>query len=71
VAEELWVRLGEKFPISKAKWPTYDASKLVKSDTKIILQINEKVRDEILVDIDVTQEMVEKMPGNRADSLLF
>jgi leucyl-tRNA synthetase len=71
IGEELWVRLGESFSISKVVWPTYDASKLVTDQVKVVLQVNGKVRDEILVDGNATQEMVEKIAWQQSRFLLF
>ncbi|MDR1435135.1 MAG: leucine--tRNA ligase [Puniceicoccales bacterium] len=71
VAEELWLRLGEKFPISRAKWPIFNASKLVKNDRKIMLQVNGKVRDEILVDDGASREEVERIAWQRSRFMAF
>ncbi|MDR1907132.1 MAG: leucine--tRNA ligase [Puniceicoccales bacterium] len=71
IAEELWARLDEPFSISKAKWPTYDASKLITNQIKIALQINGKVRDEILINSEATQEMVEKIAWQQSRFLSF
>ncbi|MDR0740490.1 MAG: leucine--tRNA ligase [Puniceicoccales bacterium] len=71
IAEELWARLKEPFSISKAKWPTYDALKLVTDQVKIVLQVNGKVRDEILVDSDATQEIIEKIAWQQSRFLTF
>jgi leucyl-tRNA synthetase len=71
IAEELWARLGENFSVSKTKWPAYDASKLVTDQVKIILQINGKMRGEIVVDSNVTQEMVEKIAWKQNRFMMF
>ncbi|MDR2806632.1 MAG: leucine--tRNA ligase [Puniceicoccales bacterium] len=71
ISEELWARLGENFPIAKAKWPTYDASKLAAHNVKIILQVNGKVRDEILVDAQATPEEIEKIAWQRERFIAF
>ena len=49
IAEELWERLGEKASITEAAWPNFDASKCVRSQLKVVVQVNGKVRDEIYV----------------------
>jgi leucyl-tRNA synthetase len=71
VAEELWVRLGKNFPISMEKWPIFDASKLVKNERKIMLQVNGKVRDEILIDGDASQEEVEQIAWKQSRFMVF
>ena len=49
IAEELWSRCGEETSIIHAGWPQADASKCLKNELKIVVQVNGKVRDEILV----------------------
>jgi leucyl-tRNA synthetase len=71
ISEELWARLGESFSISKAKWPAYDPLKLVTNQVKIILQVNGKVRDEILVNRDATPEIVEKIAWQQSRFMAF
>jgi leucyl-tRNA synthetase len=71
IAEELWARLEEPFSVSKAKWPTYDASKLVTNQVKIVLQVNGKVRDEILIDSNATQETIEKIAWQQSRFITF
>ncbi|MDR1590708.1 MAG: class I tRNA ligase family protein [Puniceicoccales bacterium] len=71
IAEELWARLGEAFSISKAGWPIHDASKLVRGQVKVVLQVNGKVRGEILVDSDATQEMIEEIAWQQSRFMGF
>ncbi|MDR2200590.1 MAG: class I tRNA ligase family protein [Puniceicoccales bacterium] len=65
IAEELWARLGGEFSIAKAEWPSCDPEKLVVNGKKIILQINGKIRDEIFINGEATQEIVEQMAWQR------
>lgn len=44
VAEELWINLGNKKSIHVSEWPTYDPKLAADSETKIIVQVNGKVR---------------------------
>ena len=60
IAEELWERLGEKTSIIEAGWPQLDAQKLIRSQVKIVIQVNGKLRDEIEVDAEATQELILK-----------
>jgi leucyl-tRNA synthetase len=71
VAEELWARLGGTFSIAKASWPAYDASKFAVSQVKIMLQVNGRVRDEILVDGDANRETVEEIAWQRSRFMAF
>lgn len=44
IGEELYTILTEETGISYTEWPTFDETKLVKSETEIVVQINGKVR---------------------------
>ena len=58
VAEELWINLGEKKNIHLLAWPKYD-KKLIKDDEiKIAVQVNGKVRAEILIQADEAEEKI-------------
>lgn len=58
MAEELWRDLGYKEMIHNYPWPTFDES-LLKTDTmKIMVQVNGKLRSEILVASDASEESV-------------
>lgn len=56
IAEELWEMLGHKETIHRSGWPTYDASKLVGSTFELVIQINGKVRDKMVVDTDISED---------------
>lgn len=60
IAEELWERLGETNSIIEAGWPQFDAKKLVRSQIKIVIQVNGKLRDELEIDADASQEAILK-----------
>lgn len=64
MAEELWERLGSKFPgfegaAHEQSWPAHDESLLRESEATIILQINGKVRGKIVVNKDASREQLE------------
>lgn len=64
--EELWERLGGKDSIHTQAWPTYD-EKLIREDTvTVAVQVNGKVRDEILVNRDSQEkEVLELAKGSQ------
>lgn len=49
VTEELWKTLGEKRCIHHSKWPLYDSKKIEDEIVTIAVQINGKVRTEIVI----------------------
>lgn len=60
ITEELWEMLGHKETIAYTPWPTYDESKLVDDEIEIVVQINGKIRDRILVPADCDKEELEQ-----------
>ncbi|MFM8809789.1 MAG: class I tRNA ligase family protein, partial [Chthoniobacterales bacterium] len=64
MAEELWEQLGKKFPSFDGSahaqfWPSYDESLLAQSEVEVVLQINGKVRDKMVVAKDASREQLE------------
>jgi len=63
LAEELWERLGfdeaGARPLSAEPWPAYDERFLVEDEIEIVLQVNGKLRDKIVVPKDATKEAIE------------
>ena len=49
LASELWQKLGEGAAITDQLWPAYDESFLVEDEVEIVVQINGKVRDRMIV----------------------
>ncbi|MEX2052367.1 MAG: class I tRNA ligase family protein [Candidatus Paceibacterota bacterium] len=60
LADEMWNALGEKKSINISKWPEYDSKMIKDEEVKIAVQINGKVRAEILVSASDTEEEVKK-----------
>ncbi len=58
MAEELWSAMGNKNSIHIATWPVFDPEKLVEEMVTIAVQINGKVRGQIIVSKDSTEEVV-------------
>ena len=61
MTEELWAQLGEEGSIHKCTWPTYDESALVQDEVEIVLQINGKVRDKVLLPATATKDEMETL----------
>jgi leucyl-tRNA synthetase len=58
--EELWNTLGEKTSISHSEWPKIDESLIKEEELKIVVQINGKVRTEIFIKMNETEEEIKK-----------
>ena len=65
VAEEFWQRLGHRTSIAYQPWPVHDESKLATDTLRIAVQISGKLRSEIEVPADATQETI--LAAARAD----
>jgi len=58
MAEELWEKMGGKDSISLEEWPKYD-EKLIKDEmVTIAVQVNGKVRDQLVVNADAEENEV-------------
>jgi leucyl-tRNA synthetase len=61
IAEELWEKLGHDNTIAYEPWPEYDESKLVENEVEIVLQINGKNREKLLIPVNTTKEQMEEL----------
>ncbi len=61
ITEEIWVGLGEKKTIHRSSWPKYDKKKIIDETIKIAIQVNGKVRSEIIVGNDEEEEIVKNL----------
>ncbi|MFH1200901.1 MAG: class I tRNA ligase family protein, partial [bacterium] len=60
LAEELWQILGHQKSINLESWPICDLSKIQEAEIKIVVQINGKVRAEMMISLDDNEELVKK-----------
>ncbi|MFM7088793.1 MAG: class I tRNA ligase family protein, partial [Candidatus Paceibacterota bacterium] len=58
VTEEVWGLCSMKGSVHLSTWPGYDESLIQDSESKIVIQINGKVRAEMSVALDATEEEV-------------
>ncbi len=56
IAEEMWQNLGHKDSVTTQTWPTYDASKLIDDMITIVVQVNGKVRANLEVSKDISED---------------
>lgn len=61
LAEELWEALSGKGFVLDQQWPTFDPVMLASDTLTIVVQINGKVRGDIVVPADTSKEVVIKM----------
>lgn len=56
ITEELWQVVGFGGMVTSQTWPTYDESKCVDDTVEIVLQINGKVRNRLVIPADISKE---------------
>jgi leucyl-tRNA synthetase len=60
LAEELWSRTGHKGSIHGKSWPEYDEGILIQDEVEMVVQINGKLRERILVPVDAGEDEVQE-----------
>lgn len=71
IAQELWEELGNEGFIYAAPWPIFDEEKCKKGLVMVAIQINGKVRDEIQIDPELSEEEVIKLALGREKVALW
>jgi leucyl-tRNA synthetase len=61
ITDELWSELGNKKSIHISSWPIYNPKLLIDDSIKMGIQVNGKVRAEIEVTLDATEDDVRNM----------
>ncbi len=60
LTEEMWNQLGHEDRLYNHAWPNYDESALVKDEVQVILQINGKLKDKLMLPNNSEKEVVEE-----------
>ena len=55
VAEELWERLGMPYSVHHQSWPAYDPALTEDETVEVVIQVNGKVRDRLMLPIDMPE----------------
>ncbi len=59
MCEELWEKIGNKESVYFESWPSFDERWAQAEEINLIVQVNGKVRDKIVVSADITKEEME------------
>lgn len=72
MTEELWEVLGFEGMLNETAWPIYEDQYLVDDEIEIVLQINGKVRDKLVISATSTREEMEEiaMSSDRVKALI-
>ncbi len=58
LAEELWAYQGGGFSVHQQAWPQFDESLITEAQVELVVQINGKVRDRVVVAADADEAVV-------------
>ncbi|AOY76874.1 leucine--tRNA ligase [Clostridium formicaceticum] len=61
ITEELWQKIGKNTRIYLTQWPTYDPKAIVKEEVEIVVQVNGKLREKMMLPANITKEDMEKL----------
>ena len=56
VAEELWERRGKPYSVHQQAWPEFDESLVVEETVEIVVQVNGRVRDRLILPADASED---------------
>jgi leucyl-tRNA synthetase len=60
VCEEMWMRLGRRFPLVDRNWPVADAAAAYEDAVELAVQVNGKVRGRITVPREASEDLVRR-----------
>ena len=60
ITEELWQIAGFEGNLSDTKWPEYDEAKTVDDEIEVVVQINGKIRDKLMISADLDPKGMEE-----------
>jgi leucyl-tRNA synthetase len=66
ICEEIWSRLSFPGNASSQQWPTYDESLLIENEVELVVQVNGKVRDRLVVPKEASKDDVEQAARSSA-----
>ncbi len=61
ISEEIWSELGKPFSIHQQAWPAVDEEAAREEMVEMVIQINGKLRDKIVVPVEITEEQAKNL----------
>jgi len=61
MTEELWVGLGYPYSIHRQSWPGWDKELAADEEVTLVVQVNGKLRDRLLVPVDISEDEAIKL----------
>ncbi|MGB9701279.1 MAG: leucine--tRNA ligase [Candidatus Kapaibacteriota bacterium] len=71
LAEEIWSKMGHSKSITFATYPDFDDSKTLKQTIEFVIQVNSKIRGKVFANIDSTQEQIQNLALEDANTKKF
>ena len=65
LAEELWARTGHSYSIHNQSWPKFDEELVKEEEITLVIQINGKLRDKLLVPASITEAEAKELVLSR------
>jgi len=60
ISEELWEKLGHTDTLAYEPWPEYDPALTREKEIELAVQVNGKIKDKIIVDVDADEELIKE-----------
>ena len=72
ITEELWREVGHDSAVLKEKWPTFDPKALKRDEVIVVIQVNGKLRDQMMVPAEIAKnkDELEKLALEQIQSRL-
>lgn len=64
ITDELWQQLGNDNSVHKQPWPQYDEQALVEDEVTVVVQINGKVKERLMVPANINAEELKEAAMN-------
>ena len=64
LAEELWEKMGQPYSIFNQEWPKWDKDALVRDEVEIVIQLNGKIKEKIMVPSGLDKAQTEEAALN-------
>ena len=52
----MWERLGNPYSVHRQGWPEYDPALTVANEVEVVVQVNGKLRDRLMLPVDLTED---------------
>jgi leucyl-tRNA synthetase len=65
LAEELWARLGRGYSVHNQAWPVWDEELAAEETVEIVIQVNGKIKDRVMIPADAEEDEVREIALGR------